>query len=277
MDGACGRPYRQAVTTPSADEPARPVVSPTAPPSALPGEAGPSDAASLPDEAGLSHPAGASGLRGASGLSATAGSPGTAGLPVAVGERGVRASDGERQAVADRLNTAVGEGRLTLSEFSDRVAAAYAARTVAELDVLVDDLPASRPSLSADVRPADPPSSRRAPLDVLLGAIKRRGRWRIGADTALGVAVGPMKLDLRDADLSAHEVTVSARTVVGAIKVWVPAGIRVYVEGTTAVGTRTIAESNLPPDVDVPTLRLRLDTVLGTVKVYRPKSGDRTF
>jgi hypothetical protein len=36
-----------------------------------------------------------------------------------------------------------------------------------------------------------------------------------------------------------------------------------------AVGTRTIAESNLPPDMDVPTLRLRLDTGLGTVKVYR--------
>jgi predicted membrane protein len=64
-------------------------------------------------------------------------------------------------------------------------------------------------------------------------------------------------------------VTVAVRTVVGAIKVWVPRGIRVEVEGTTAIGTRTVEESNLAPHVDVPTLRLRLDTVLGTVKVYR--------
>jgi hypothetical protein len=157
-------------------------------------------------------------------------------------ERPVRASDAERQAVADRLNTAVGEGRLTLEEFSDRVAGAYAARTHAELEVLVQDLPLAPLAIVADTRPVV---------------------------AAPRVAVGPMKLDLRGADLAAHEVTLSARTVIGAIKVWVPGGLRVEVEGTTAIGTRTIAESNLPPDVAVPTLRLRLDTTIGTVKVYR--------
>jgi hypothetical protein len=177
----------------------------------------------------------------------------------------VRASDGERQAVADRLNAAVGEGRLTLSEFTDRVGAAFAARTQGELEVLVRDLPAGR--LSSAVTPVEPPAP--APLEIMVGAIKKKGRWRIQPSTALGVAIGPMKLDLRDADLAAHEVTLSARTVVGAIKVWVPRGVRVVVEGRTAVGTRTIAESNLPPEMDVPTLRLRLDTGLGTVKVYR--------
>jgi hypothetical protein len=184
----------------------------------------------------------------------------------ASGGSAVRASDGERQAVADRLNTAVGEGRLTLSEFTERVGAAYAARTVGELEVLVRDLPATRSAASTAVPAAAP---ERAPLEIMVGAIKKRGRWRIQPSTALGVAIGPMKLDLRNADLAAHEVTLSARTVVGAIKVWVPRGVRVVVEGRTAVGTRTIAESNLPPEMDVPTLRLRLDTGLGTVKVYR--------
>jgi Domain of unknown function (DUF1707)/Cell wall-active antibiotics response 4TMS YvqF len=188
-------------------------------------------------------------------------------LPVpAPGASPVRASDSERQAVADRLNAAVGEGRLTLSEFTDRVGSAYAAQTQAELEVLVRDLPAAR---SAAPVLAAAPEPLVAPLEIMVGAIKKRGRWRIGASTALGVAIGPMKLDLRDADLAAHEVTLSARTIVGAIKVWVPRGVRVEVEGRTAVGTRTIAESNLPPEMDVPTLRLRLDTGLGTVKVYR--------
>jgi hypothetical protein len=177
-----------------------------------------------------------------------------------------RASDSERQSVADHLNAAVGEGRLTLSEFTDRVGAAYAARTQGELSALVQDLPAAR--TAAAVLPAAAPPEP-APLEIMVGAIKKKGRWRIQPSTTLGVAIGPMKLDLRDADLAAHEVTVSARTVVGAIKVWVPSGVRVVVEGRTAVGTRTIAESNLPPEMDVPTLRLRLDTGLGTVKVYR--------
>jgi hypothetical protein len=178
----------------------------------------------------------------------------------------VRASDAEREAIADRLNNAVGDGRLTLEEFSDRVGAAYAARTHGELAVLVTDLPATA-SPAVPAVPAGAPQS--APLETIVGAIKRRGRWRVAKDTALGVRVGAIKLDFRGADLAAREVTVSARTVVGAIKVWVPKGVRVEVEGTTAVGTRTVEESNLPPHHDVPTLRLRLDTVLGTVKVYR--------
>ncbi len=195
--------------------------------------------------------------------------------PVPASSSPVRASDAERQAVADQLNLAVGEGWLTLSEFTDRVGAAYAARTHGELDVLVQDLPAA--GRATAVTPSSSPSSSlpafaepvAAPLEIMVGAIKKRGRWRIGASTTLGVAVGPMKLDLRDADLAAHDVTLSARTVVGSIKVWVPRGVRVIVDGQTAIGTRTIAESNLPPDMDVPTLRLRLDTGLGTVKVYR--------
>jgi hypothetical protein len=185
-------------------------------------------------------------------------------------EEQVRASDAERQAIADRLNAAVGEGRLTLEEFSDRVGSAYAARTHGELEKLVTDLPAARAPatvvVDAHVLPAEP---REAPLDIMVGAIKRRGRWRLAADSALGVAIGPIKLDLRGADLAAREITLSARTVVGAIKVWVPRGVRVLIEGTTVVGTRTIEEANLPPDLDVPTLHLRLDTILGTIKVYR--------
>jgi hypothetical protein len=181
----------------------------------------------------------------------------------------LRASDADRQAIAEQLNVSVGEGRLTLEEFSDRVGAAYAARTQGELAVLVDDLPAHADGMSV-ARPAAPaPSPAAASLTTQVGAIKRAGRWRLAAQTSLGVAVGPIKLDLRGADLAARHVTLSARTVVGSIKVWVPSGVRVEVEGVTAVGTRTIEENNLPPDLDVPTLHLRLDTRFGTVKVYR--------
>jgi hypothetical protein len=189
-------------------------------------------------------------------------------------QRRLRASDAERQAIADRLNAAVGEGRLTLEEFSDRVGSAYAARTHGELERLVTDLPApsERSAIVVDAYPIPATLSGAAPLDIKIGAIKKLGRWRLKKDNAMGVAIGPIKLDLRGADLAARDITLSARTVVGAIKVWVPRGVRVEVEGTTAVGTRTVAESNLPPDMDVPTLRLRLDTVLGTVKVYR--TGD---
>ncbi|XVV07734.1 DUF1707 SHOCT-like domain-containing protein [Actinosynnema sp. CA-248983] len=57
---------------------------------------------------------------------------------------GVRASDAERDAIAARLRDAVGEGRLTLAEAEDRIAAAYAAVHRAELAPLTADLPPTR-------------------------------------------------------------------------------------------------------------------------------------
>jgi Domain of unknown function (DUF1707) len=47
----------------------------------------------------------------------------------------------ERQAVARRLERALREGRLTVVEFDERTRAAYAARTLGELDDLTEDLP----------------------------------------------------------------------------------------------------------------------------------------
>jgi uncharacterized protein DUF1707 len=53
----------------------------------------------------------------------------------------VRASDAERERTVERLRAASAEGRLTFEELSERVTAAYDARTHAELELLVRDLP----------------------------------------------------------------------------------------------------------------------------------------
>ncbi|MBQ1048823.1 DUF1707 domain-containing protein [Micromonospora sp. C51] len=53
----------------------------------------------------------------------------------------MRAADADRQAVAERLRVALDEGRLDLHEYDERLQRAYAARTYAELDALVGDLP----------------------------------------------------------------------------------------------------------------------------------------
>ena len=66
-----------------------------------------------------------------------------------------RASDAERELVVARLRDACAEGRLTVDELADRIAAAYAARTYAELDPLTADLPRGRP-LPASRRPRAP-------------------------------------------------------------------------------------------------------------------------
>jgi hypothetical protein len=53
----------------------------------------------------------------------------------------MRASDADRERVVSVLHQQVGEGRLTLDECSERVDAAYQARTMGELEALTGDLP----------------------------------------------------------------------------------------------------------------------------------------
>ena len=54
----------------------------------------------------------------------------------------LRASDLDRDRVAERLRSAAGEGRLSAEELEERLERAFTARTQAELQPLVADLPA---------------------------------------------------------------------------------------------------------------------------------------
>ena len=68
------------------------------------------------------------------------------------GELDLRASDADRERVAARLGDACAEGRLPVEELSHRLEAAFAARTVRELDGLMADLPAPPPQPRPAVR-----------------------------------------------------------------------------------------------------------------------------
>jgi Domain of unknown function (DUF1707)/Domain of unknown function (DUF4190) len=72
-------------------------------------------------------------------------SAGRAGAYVAGGERGkMRASDSDRDRVVEVLNVAFSEGRLSKDEYDGRLENALSARTYADLDQIVTDLPAAR-------------------------------------------------------------------------------------------------------------------------------------
>ncbi len=56
----------------------------------------------------------------------------------------MKASDSDRDQVAERLRSATADGRLFAHELEERLAAALRARTYGELDAVVADLPGSR-------------------------------------------------------------------------------------------------------------------------------------
>jgi hypothetical protein len=63
----------------------------------------------------------------------------------------LRAGDADRERVAERLRTALDEGRLNLFEYDERLRDAYAAKTYSELDALLADLPGVTPTAQAQL------------------------------------------------------------------------------------------------------------------------------
>jgi uncharacterized protein DUF1707 len=71
-----------------------------------------------------------------------------------MGREDMRAGDGDRRAVAEQLKTALDEGRLDLSEYDERLQRTYSAKTFADLDGLLSDLPGTRPVEHSQIQPA---------------------------------------------------------------------------------------------------------------------------
>jgi hypothetical protein len=182
----------------------------------------------------------------------------------------VRASDAEREQVAQQLGRAVGEGRLTLAEFSDRVGQAHGAVTRAELVPLTADLPVA--ATPADLPVAATPAANPAPGPVRaswqvspIGGVVRTGSWRVPVRTVGVSIVGGASLDFTDAEFAAPEVEFTRVSIVGGMDIKVPPGVRVEISGFSLVGGRSV---RLPePAPGAPVLRLRLFSLVGGVSV----------
>ena len=95
----------------------------------------------------------------------------------------MRASDADREAVAETLRDAHAEGRLTLEEFEERLDRTLAAKTLGELTMVTQDLPASDAALEAPTAPLP------APATPYSGRGHVRGLWAAWG-TAVIVCVG---------------------------------------------------------------------------------------
>ena len=144
----------------------------------------------------------------------------------------VRASDADRERVTVVLQAAFAEGRLTMPELEERLAAAHAAKTGTELATLMHDLRVSPPG-PGEGAGATPTSTR----DVgIIAGFERRGRWMVGR-TFRGLAViGNGEIDLRQARFIDGETTIHATAIIGNITVVVPEDADVHIGGTGIIG-----------------------------------------
>ncbi|MEV0613208.1 DUF1707 domain-containing protein [Nonomuraea sp. NPDC050404] len=177
----------------------------------------------------------------------------------------LRASDAEREAVVEQLRIASVEGRLTLVELTDRTEAAYTATTHAELALLTQDLPAAGVAAPAPA-PATEGRKRRWFVGVM-GDSKRRGKWRIDQELGAVAVMGDVVLDLREAEVRTNSVDILAVSVMGDVKIIVPDGVYVDLDGVAVMGDKKVKVDQAAPGKNVPVVRVKAYAVMGDVKV----------
>jgi hypothetical protein len=170
----------------------------------------------------------------------------------------LRASDADRERVADRLREAAADGRLSMDEFDERLETAYTSRTHAELRPLTRDLGASDAPASATAarESASVTPSRRRRLIVVMSGSNRRGHWVVPARFSVFAFWGGVQLDLRGATLTARETVIRADAVMAGIEIIVPEDVAVQVEGIGFMGAFDETPAAAPPPPGAPVIRI---------------------
>ncbi|MET9565756.1 MULTISPECIES: DUF1707 SHOCT-like domain-containing protein [Streptomyces] len=191
----------------------------------------------------------------------------------------LRASDADRDRIADMLRDAHAEGRLTADEHAERVEEVFRAKTVGELEPLVRDLPAAhrpRPSAAfaaAPSRPvpgAIPPVADENVVAVFSGAV-RRGRWRVGRRTHAYAIFGSVEIDLSEAIFEHQQVVIKAISVFGSVEVRVPENVSLRGSGGGVLGSFEVDTLD-SGDQDAPVVYVDGLAVLGSIEA-KPKRG----
>jgi len=155
--------------------------------------------------------------------------------------RNLRASDADRERVANVLREAAGDGRLTMDELDERLDAVYAAKTYAELEPITRDLPdAGTVPTPATAAPLDPARFGAEPTShgavAILGGFTRRGDWVVPKEFTAFMFMGGGEIDLREARFTEREVAIHIVAIMGGCEIIVPEDANVRVTGVGVMG-----------------------------------------
>lgn len=195
--------------------------------------------------------------------------------PAAVAEGDLRASDADRDRVAEILREALAEGRLDPEEHAERIDTVYRAKTMGELEPVLRDLPAAaggRPqpdSLGHAQGPGAPVPDQN--LVAVFSASVRKGRWRVPARINAFAFFGSVEIDLTEAVFPQQQVQINATSIFGSVDIRVPENVTLRSNGSGVLGSFEV-KTNDAEDADAPQVLVNGLAVLGSVDA-RPKRG----
>ncbi|WP_072688973.1 DUF1707 SHOCT-like domain-containing protein [Rhodococcus marinonascens] len=171
--------------------------------------------------------------------------------------RNLRVSDAEREHVGELLQRAVGQGMLSLGEFTERMDTALAAKTRGELNAVLADLPGIAivsefartpypvppyPDPQQVARPAPPNAYLpQAPMaggviQGRLSTISRTGRWSVAPVLQVNTKLSTVSLDFTRAVMATQVVHVAIDDYGSTITLVVPEEATVDLAGVETIG-----------------------------------------
>ena len=193
----------------------------------------------------------------------------------------LRASDADRERVAEVLRDAVAEGRLDMEEFEERLEATYKARTYAELTPITRDLPApgvAPPPVNMVKDPVGNGSwasrivggegSSSAAVAIMSG-FQRKGRWTVPKRFTAVAFWGGGEIDLREANFADREVEINCIAIMGGAQIVVPPGVEVVVRGIGIMGGFDYSQEGVPGEPGAPRVIIKGFAFWGGVGVER--------
>ncbi len=196
----------------------------------------------------------------------------------------IRIGDRERDAVVTVLQKAAEDGRLSMAELDERLGVALQAKTYADLDPLVADLPVEPPSRALSSRsqppPQGPPSvgySREDPLrlDGGMSSEKRRGVWTMPPFIVINQGLGSVKLNCLEARPAAQLIEIEVTGGAGSVLLVLPDGWAVDADRLAKQwGSKTV-KAPREPAPGQPLLVISGSLGMGSLKVRPPNRFDK--
>jgi hypothetical protein len=177
-----------------------------------------------------------------------------------IGRNRKLAADKDRDATLDMLARAVADGRLTMEEYENRITAALTARTFADLDTVVSDLPEDAP------RPA-PLVAADDNITAIFGNETRKGQWTVPVHFSVTSIFGDCHIEMKQARLQGPVVRIDAIAFFGSVTILVPDGIDVRLTGPAFFGSKSVKLRRAR--AGAPVLNVRCTILFGSVTVKR--------
>lgn len=188
----------------------------------------------------------------------------------------------DRERTIQALCAHYARDHLTTQELELRFERAYRAASPGELQALTQELPAlpaaaavptpgTTPGLMAGLPPMYAVAAPAAAVPekrylALMSEVRRQGMWSVPSRIRAAAWMGAIRLDLRESEIPAEGVDIEATAMMGEVRIILPPGLRVEVDGTAIMGEFSDRTSG-GADRAAPAVRVHGSAFMGAVRV----------